>query len=88
LAAAQIGTSGYDLSQPSSITTDRLKGYIVWHIVWLAKRDATTTNKLSVLAYETGLFHTLVISGTNEGVEIWGDWTHIERQHLKWSNGK
>lgn len=37
LAAARIDTNGYDLSQASDISKDRLKGQISWLIVWLTE---------------------------------------------------
>lgn len=72
LAAAKIETSDYDISHASHITTDRLKGRIVWQIVWQAKPDTKTTNKLSVLVSETGWFYTNEKSGSNQGITIEG----------------
>jgi len=86
LALAQISTSGYDLSQTSRITKDRLKGQLVWRVIWLPKPDATLTNELVVLAYERGWFYTHEMGSTNEGVSFRGELTNITRQHfvLEW----
>ena len=89
LAAAKISTSDYDISHASYSTPDRLKGLIVWRIVWLAKPDATLTNKLSVLASETGWFYMNERISTNVGIKIEGnfrDLTNITRQHLVWKS--
>ena len=90
LAAAQISRSAYDVSQASGITKDRMKGQIVWRIVWLPKPDSMLTNKLVVLASERGWFYTDEMSSTNEGVSIQGDLTNITRQHfvLEWPKGQ
>ena len=72
LATAQIGTSNYDISHASYIAKDRLKGHMVWRIVWLAKPDAETTNKLSVLASETGWLYTNERISSNQWVAIEG----------------
>ena len=72
LAAAKIGTSDYDISHASYIATDKLKGAICWSIVWLAKSDAKTTNKLTVLVFETGWFHADIKIRSNQGIKIEG----------------
>ena len=72
LAAARIGTSDYDISHASYITSDRMKGRICWCIFWLAKPEARNTNKLSVLVSETGWCHANKMISTNQGVEING----------------
>ena len=81
LVAARIATSGYDLSRVTGITKDRLKGQVVWRIVWPMK-DAASSNKLVVLACERGWFHADEMSSTNEGISIDGDLTDITRQHF------
>jgi len=89
LAASRITTSGYDLSRATGITKNRLKGQVVWRIVWSMK-DAAFTNELVVLACERGWFYTDEMASTNEGVSIQGDSTSITRQHfvLKWPQAK
>ena len=72
LAAAKIDTSDYDISHATYITAERMKGQIVWLIVWLAKPDAKTTNRLSVLVSETGWFSTNERTGSNQGCRIEG----------------
>jgi hypothetical protein len=85
LAAAQIDTSGYDLSQASGITKSRLKGQIVWRVVWLSRPDATFTNKIAVLAFEGGGFYTYEMRSPTNGIVIEGDLTNITRMpSMKW----
>ena len=90
LVAAHVSTSAYDLSRTSRITKDRLKGQIVWRIVWSPRTDATVTNELVALACERGWFYTDEMSSTNEGISIQGDLTNITRQHfvLEWPKAK
>ena len=83
LAAAHISMSGYDLSQASGITKDRLKGQRIWRISWLPKQDAMLTNNLVVVASETGWFYTHQMSSTNEGISIEGDLTNITREPFR-----
>jgi hypothetical protein len=54
------------------ITKDRDKGYIFWHIVWLATPDAKTTNELTVAANEIGWFYTHERISANQFVGITG----------------
>jgi hypothetical protein len=82
LAAAHVSTSAYDLSRTSRITKGRLKGQIVWRIVWSPRPDATVTNELVALACESGWCYTDEMSSTNEGNSIEGDLTNITRQHF------
>ena len=83
LIAARVGTSGYDLSQASGVTRDRLKGQIVWRVVWGPRAEAALTNQLAVLAEERGWFSVKEMSSTDEGIAIQGDLTNITREYFK-----
>ena len=89
LAAAQVNTNGFDLSNPVSITKDRFKGDINWRVAWLPKEDATLTNHLVVLAKETSFFWTVDRSALGyddmetSGFMRNGILVHVRRQHSR-----
>lgn len=83
---AGISTNEFSMSNPSSITTDRIKGTKVWRIAWPPLPQANLTNYLIVLVFEDGAFYYNKTTNFPYGFIIEGKLSDLRTNGLIWGS--